>query len=133
MAMLSLILILEAGLIFLLSHKTPGNTKSLKGTNGLISGEVKRFDERDHVFARNRSLPLDSEQYTEYYNRHPALEAMDAKRRKKGGPIGVPGSIDSPNSNANVAGIMASLSMPQNLSAPEQYNPEPHIFFKAKT
>ena len=131
-AVLSLILILEAGLIFLLFHKTPGNEKALKGSDGLISGKVKRFDERDHVFARNRSLPPGSEYYTKYYSKQPELEKMDAKRRKKGGPIGIPGSIDSPKSNANIAGIMASLSMPQHLSAPEQYNPEPHIFLREK-
>jgi len=129
---ISSIMILGIGFLFFFARETPGNPKALKGTKGLIRGDINRFDERDHVFARNRSLPADSEQYSEYYSKYPEFEELDAKRRKKGGPIGIPGSIDNPGANANIAGIMASLSMPQYLSTPEKYNPAPHIFIKNK-
>ncbi len=40
---------------YLLLRRTAPNQKALKGTRGLITGEVKRHDERAIVFARNRS------------------------------------------------------------------------------
>ncbi|MGD2186533.1 MAG: hypothetical protein PVI71_10415, partial [Desulfobacterales bacterium] len=33
-------------------RRTPANQRALKGTNGLIVGDVERFDESRHVFAR---------------------------------------------------------------------------------
>ena len=47
------------------------NPKALLGTQGLMVGPVKRFDERDQVFARNRALRPKSEQYKAYYREHP--------------------------------------------------------------
>ena len=40
---------------------TRGNPRALQGTAGHVVGEAARFDERDEVFARNRSLPPGSE------------------------------------------------------------------------
>ena len=116
----------------LFCRRTSPNEKALKGAKGYISGEVTRFDERDHVFARNRSLPENSEQYAEYYQKHPELKNIDSKRRAKGGPIGRPGAIDSPGGDANVAAILACLSMPHFLSTQDKYSPEPHMALKEK-
>ena len=57
----------------LLMRKTQANPKALEGTKGLIVGEVKRPDERDIVFARNRSLRPGSEQYKAYYAMRPEV------------------------------------------------------------
>ena len=110
----------------LLIRKTPANQKALEGTKGLIVGDVKRADERDIVFARNRSLRPGSEQYKAYYAMKPDLEQSDAARRGKGGPLGRPGLIDKPKDRPNVAAAMASLAIPLFLSAPEEYNPSAH-------
>ena len=37
-------------------RRTPANQRALEGTKGLIIGNVERFDESRHVFARNRAL-----------------------------------------------------------------------------
>jgi len=116
----------------LLMRKTPANPKALKGTKGLIVGEVKRPDERDIVFARNRSIRSDSDQYKAYYAMRPEYEEYDAARRKKGGPLGHPGSIDRPRDRPNVAATLASLSIPLHLSTPEKYNPTAHPEFKGQ-
>ncbi len=113
-------------LTFIFARRTGSNTDALKGTNGYICKNVKRVDERDHVFARNRSLVEGTEPYRAYYSTHPELETMDRNRRKKGGPIGKPGAIDHPDADENVAATLASLSLPHFLSKPEIYSPEPH-------
>ena len=43
------------GAIFFV-RKTPDNPRALQGTRGAIVGDVKRVDERDVVFARNRTI-----------------------------------------------------------------------------
>jgi len=116
----------------LLIRKTPANPKALEGTQGLIVGEVKRPDERDIVFARNRSLRPGSEQYKAYYAMRPELETYDTARRQKGGPLGHPGSIDRPGDRPNVAATMASLAIPLHLSTPEKYNPSAHPEFSGQ-
>lgn len=110
-------------LAYLLIRRTEPNHLALKGTEGYIRGDVKRFDERLQVFARNRSLPLGSEQYERFYSEHPELEAFDAERREKGGPIGRPGLIDRPNERPNIAATMALRSIPLYLSSPEIVEP----------
>ncbi len=130
------IILLIAGYIifffaaYFLLRRSGENPRALKGSNGLIVGDVKRFDERDQVFARNRVLRPGSEQYEVYYKLHPEKEAFDAQRREKGGPIGRLGIIDSPNGEANVAMTLASLNMPHYLSSHEIVRPEPHFFLK---
>jgi len=106
--------------------KTKGNSRALEGAMGYVVNEVKRFDERDQVFARNRALRPGSKEYQAYYTNQPDKEAFDAQRRAKGGPNGVPGTIDNPYSEANVAMMLGSLSMPHHLSAREIVRPYPH-------
>jgi reductive dehalogenase len=127
-----LICLLMAGIAagVLLMRKTPANPKALKGTKGLIVGEVKRPDERDIVFARNRSLRPGSEQYQAYYSTQPEVEQYDTARRAKGGPLGQPGLIDKPKERPNVAAMMASVTIPLSLSAPERYSPSAHPEFR---
>ena len=66
------LVILIAGYVFALSativllRRTAPNLRVLQGTRGLIVGEVKRQDERTHVFSRNRSIHPGSEQYIAY-------------------------------------------------------------------
>jgi reductive dehalogenase len=116
----------------LLMRKTQANPKALEGTKGLIVGEVKRPDERDIVFARNRSLRPGSEQYRAYYAMRPEHEQYDTARRQKGGPLGHPGLIDKPRDRPNVAATMASLAIPLHLSTPENYNPSAHPEFSGQ-
>jgi len=126
------IVLLIAGYIFavltafLFLRRTAPSLKALKGTEGFIVGEVKRQDERAIVFARNRSLRPDSEQYRDFYKEYPEYEAYDAKRRKMGGPLGHPGTIDRPHEGSNVAATLASASIPMHLSTPNAVNPQPH-------
>lgn len=117
---------------YLLLRRTAPNQKALKGTKGLITSEVKRHDERTIVFARNRSLPPDSEQYKAFYELYPHYEAYDTRRREMGGPMGHPGSIDRPHQGPNVAATLASQSIPLHLSTPHAYKPQPHPALKGK-
>ena len=55
--------LLCTGILYFLVIDSDSNPKALKGTDGYIVGDVKRFDERETVFARNRSLRPGSEQY----------------------------------------------------------------------
>ena len=117
---------------FLLIKKTAANPRALEGAKGLIIGDVKRHDEREIVFARNRSIRPSSEQYRVFYKEHPEYEKYDAERRKKGGPLGHPGTIDTPNEGLNVAAALASLSIPIYLSTPDKVMPETHPGLRGK-
>ena len=117
---------------FMLVRKTEPNQRALQGSEGLIIGPVSRVDERTHVFARNRSLRPGSPEYAAYYREHPAQEAFDIERRKKGGPVGKLGSIDHPHADALVAMALAGQKMCEYLSVPEIYAPEPHVALKEK-
>jgi reductive dehalogenase len=123
-------LVVAAGACFFLMRKAGQNQKALKGTEGLMVGEVKRPDERNIVFARNRTIRPGSEQYQAYYQMHPEYEEIDAARRQKGGPLGQPGKIDKLKGRTNVAATMASLSIPLHLSTPDIYKPAAHPEFK---
>ncbi len=125
--------IICAGTIFyFIARQSKSNPRALAGSKGLIVGQVNRFDERIHVFARNRSLKPGSEQYKQLYKEYPKLEDLDADRRQKGGPLGHPGIIDSPHGDANVAAFLASANIPLYLSTPEKIKPLPHPHLKAK-
>jgi reductive dehalogenase len=132
LAILIIGLFLGTVVAFLFLRRTAPNNKALAGTKGLIVGDVRRFDERDHVFARNRTLRPGSKQYMAYYKEHPEHEAFDAKRRKKGGPIGDLGIIDRPHSTANASATLAALSMSLYLSTPEKVSPQTHVQLKGK-
>lgn len=70
------------------------NREALAGTAGHLRGEVKRFDERDAVFARVRLSPDKEPYYRNYYAERPDQEEADAQRRAKG-LLGKLGSIDN--------------------------------------
>ncbi len=114
------------------ARRTAVNQRALKGAMGYVTGDVRRFDERDQVFARNRGLRTGSREYRAYYGDHPEKEAVDADRRAKGGPIGIPGTIDRPYADADVAMLMGSLAMPHHLSAPDIVKPKPHPLIPPK-
>ena len=129
---LSAILVFGLLGIWLCARKTASNTDALSGTSGLIKGTVERFDERDQVFARNRSLRPGSEQYARYYETHPDTEAIDTLRRKRGGVNGQPGFIDRPHERPNLAASAAWGTMAMRLSAPEMLRPQPLAPFRNK-
>ena len=114
-------LIFVIGLLFLIPVKP--SPVPLKGSMGHVVGEVKRFDERDIPFARNRSLPPGSEIYKRYYEMHPNREEPDARRRDKGGPVGRTGAIDN-FYGPNVSMINASFSLPPMLGPYAEAEPE---------
>ena len=117
---------------FLLMRRTAPNPRALQGTKGLIKGDVKRVDERTHVFARSRSLRPDSQEFKAFYREHPEYEEYDTRRREMGGPLGHFGTIDSPHEGPNVAATLASGAMPMYLGTPEKVKPEPHPVMKEK-
>jgi len=123
---------IAAGLGFLMMRQSGRNPDALTGTQALIVGEVKPTDERDIVFARNRTIRPGTEEYTSYYELRPELEEYDTRRRRKGGPLGHPGTIDRPNDRPNVAATLASLSIPLHLSQSEKYNPPGHPEFNGQ-
>ena len=110
-------------LLFLLCL-IPGrlNPRALKGSQGYVVRDVQRFDERDIVFARNRSLPPGSEIYKRYYQMHPEREERDAKRRVAGGPLGRLGSIDGGH-RPNVAMLRGTFLVPLYLGERENVKP----------
>ena len=93
---LILSLIPAAGLLILLTIRFGLNPQALQGTRGLMVGSVSRYDERDIVFARNRALRPESEQYNTYYKLHPEYEEYDAARRKKAAPWASPARSINP-------------------------------------
>ena len=109
-----------AAAAFLLMRRSGANPGALEGTRGLIVGDVKKWDEREMVFARNAYLQPDSEQYREFYGEHPEWEELDARRRESGGSLGVIGAIDKPHEGPSRAALMASGLFVMQLSAPEK-------------
>ena len=124
LVILTAALLCGAAVIFLFVRKTAPNGKTLRGTQGLITGEVKREDERAQVFARNRSLKPGSEQYKAFYREHPEYEAYDAKRRIPGGISGPPGRLDQPYEIPNVAATLSQQIIALSLSTPERVRPQ---------
>lgn len=97
--------------IIILAIPTTSRSMALKGASGHIVGKFQRFDERDTVFARNRSLLPDTDIYRRYYDLHPETEQQDATRRANGGPVGRIGAIDREHPS-NTAMIKACFAMP---------------------
>jgi len=120
-----------AGAIVLL-RRTGSNPKALQGSKGLIVGQVKRVDERTHVFARNRSLRPGSQEFDLFYREHPEYEEYDTRRREMGGPLGHFGTIDSPHEGPNVAATLASGEIPMYLGTAEKVRPQSHFLMKEK-
>jgi reductive dehalogenase len=111
--------------VFLLIRRSGANFRALEGTRGVVVGEVKRWDEREIVFARNGYLEPGSERYREFYAKHPEWEAVDAKRREKGGALGEMGRIDKPHDGPNRAAIMASGLFAMQLATPDKVKLQP--------
>lgn len=130
--LLVLAMVIAAAAFVLLARQSAPNLKAAKGTKGSIAGEVKRVDEREIVFARNRSIRPGSSEYDIFYKEHPDLEVHDAKRRERGGPLGQLGSIDKPDEGPNAAATLACLSIPLHLSTPREVKPAPHPFVKGQ-
>ena len=97
------VLVLLALIIFLaiapLFGPSRPNSRALQGANGYRVAEFSRFDERDIVFARNRSMHPGTDEYRRYYEKHPEREAKDAQRRQKGGPVAA-GGVDRQRASA---------------------------------
>jgi reductive dehalogenase len=88
------------------------NKRALKGARGWVVGQAGQVDEREIVFARNRSMTRDEVKYREFYGRHPEWEEIDARRREAGGPLGnPPGKIDG-SYRPNVSMIVSTFVMP---------------------
>lgn len=114
-------LVVLFGLSLLIPAKP--DQKALRGAKGYLVEKPVRFDERDTVFARFRSLVPGSELYRTYYSdRHPEKEELDAKRREKGF-LGKPGGIDS-GYLPNVAMMKASFDIPPYLGLYAYNDPE---------
>ncbi|MFA5906183.1 MAG: reductive dehalogenase domain-containing protein, partial [Desulfobacula sp.] len=119
-------LIFIMALVFGLSLLIPAipNAKALKGAKGYQVGNPVRFDERDTVFARYRSLVPGSILYKTYYlELHPEKEEKDARRREKGF-IGKPGIIDN-EYQPNVAMMHAAFDIPPYLGQYAFNDPDP--------
>ncbi|MDX2429912.1 MAG: reductive dehalogenase [Desulfobacterales bacterium] len=131
-------IILVIGYVFfsiaavLLLKKSPPNTSALKGTKGLIKKNVLQYDERKIVFARNRSLRPDSEEFNTFYAEYPQYKEYDDKRRTMGGPMGNIGTVDNPNADINNAMTFASINMPSYLGDSSKVRPERHPALKQK-
>jgi len=95
--------IVAGAAVYFLCRRTGPNQRTLKGVDGYIVGQALRFDERGQVFARERTLRPNSEQYKEFYRAHPELEQKDPERRKAGGLLGTPGIIDRLGGTSNVS------------------------------
>ncbi|MHB8767030.1 MAG: hypothetical protein ACYDA8_22175, partial [Deferrisomatales bacterium] len=103
------------------------DARARRGSRGYVVGEVARTDERDIVFARNRSLRPGSEEYRAYYEElHPERREADDRRRALGGPLGQPGKIDGwrPNSAMMFADFQVPAFLgPHALAAPAAHGP----------
>ena len=116
------LLLMVAGAAALLAFPPPQNQRALEGAAAYVVDDFVRYDERDVIFARNRAMRPGSDEYRRYYEKHPELEAKDAERRKKGGPIGRPGAIDNGH-RPNVAMILSNFDMVPTFSADAYQNP----------
>ena len=110
------------GIYFLCRHTGP-NEKALKGAEGLMVGKAQRFDEREQVFARERSIRPDSAEYESFYRSHPELEQLDSERRAAGGLLGTPGAIDRPGEVPNLAAMEAAFSIAPHFGKPQNHSP----------
>ncbi len=111
-----------SGIYFFYRHSGP-NEKALKGVDGYKVGTAERFDEREQVFARERSLRPGSPQYEAFYRSHPELEQLDSERRAAGGLLGTPGAIDRPGEMPNVAAMEAGFAIPLHFGKPQNHSP----------
>ncbi len=109
--------------IYFFGRHTGTNASALKGVDGYVVGNAKRFDEREQVFARERSIRPGSIEYDAFYGAHPELEQMDSKRRSAGGLLGKPGAIDHPGGVPNVSAMEAFFSIPPHFGKTKNHSP----------
>ena len=120
------------GLIMLIPG--PTNERALKGTMGYAVEDVKKVDERDIVFARNKLRP-DSEEYKTYYEAHSNLEEMD-KAIRDTGVLNTTAGID--RAPMNLAMMHSSFVMPRFLAEyavgePIEGRPRPDVTMEDAT
>jgi reductive dehalogenase len=113
-----------AALTIFLVQRTASNPRALAGSQGYVIGATRRFDEREQVFARNRSLPPGSGQYHEFYAYHRDWEQPDVERRAKGSVLGIPGAIDRPFEGPNMAAMNAAFAVPPYFGREESTHPK---------
>ena len=109
--------------IYFFGRHTGNNDRALKGVDGYIVGNARPFDERESVFARERSIRPGSAEYDTFYRSHPELEQMDSERRTAGGLLGTPGAIDRPGELPNVAAMEAVFSIPPHFGKAKNHSP----------
>jgi hypothetical protein len=126
MLVLVVVWIVAGAAVYFFCRRTEPNQRALKGVDGYVVGQAQRFDEREQVFARERTLRPDSAQYKEFYRTHPELEQNDSERRKAGGLLGTPGIIDRPGGRSNVSAMAAAFAIPPHLGKPESHSPAAH-------
>ena len=71
MLLIVIISIAAFGSIYFLCRQTSPNQRALKGVEGYVVGNAARYDEREQVFARERTLRPNSAEYKEFYRMHP--------------------------------------------------------------
>jgi reductive dehalogenase len=106
----------------------PTNERALKGTMGYVVGDVKKVDERDIVFSRNKLKP-GSKEYDAYYEAHPELEEMD-KTIRDTGVLSTDAGID--RAPMNLAMMHSSFVVPRFLAeyavgVPVKGRPKPDV------
>ena len=109
--------------IYFFGRHTGTNGRALKGVDGYVVGNAKRYDEREQVFARERSIRPGSPEYEAFYRSHPELEQMDSERRSLGGLLGKPGAIDHPGGEPNVSAMEAFFSIPPHFGKTKNHSP----------
>ena len=109
--------------IYFLGRHTGTNKRALQGVDGYVVGDAKRFDEREQVFARERSIRPGSAEYDVFYNAHPEWEQRDSERRSAGGLLGKPGAIDHPGEFPNVSAMEAFFSIPPHFGKTKNHTP----------
>ncbi len=114
-----------AGVMIALIIPFGRNSDHKLGTAYYKVGEVQRYDERDNIFSRIRSLRPGTWSYEEYYQRHPQRKAPDDLRRDLGGAMGeVVGKIDLHN-HLNLAALRGLIPLPMLFGNPEVVKPRP--------
>ncbi len=98
--------------------------QTAKGTRPPIRGEVRRFDERDNIWARARTLHPNREdlpEYQSYYRAHPGRRAFDDRTFTHA--VGERGCMDKANFHNKLVGGVGLNPFLTRLGAPEMATP----------
>jgi reductive dehalogenase len=118
---------LAGHVIFLIPYYS--KARSLGGAAGYLAGDHSDFqpmDERNSMFARNRTVKPGTEQFHHYYAMHPEHKKYDDRRRARGGPLGKPGSIDG-SYRPNVSMLVSSFELPNMVGQRARVVPDPAV------